>query len=1179
MRRKTENHPTRGARPSRRTALALLLALAGATSVFAQPRLLYVGVDVAGGNGDDWIEPGETVTLETSLYNAGTSSASSVSGVLTYLGAHPSVTVIVPAASWPNLSPLGPPTSTLSPHFEIQVGGDVPCGSELPFRLDVHAAGGLTAPFEFSLKAGRRLDHDMVHDAIRRFEEQQATFWGAAVFNRFGEAAAMGDINGDGFADLIVGSGGAQQISLIYGQDRQFIDVDMLAPLVGVSKFTGAQAFSLASGDINGDGYDDIIIGAANQLILARPNAGMVAIVYGRPTPWPNTFLGSTSPIPGVARFAGAESEDRFGFEVAAGDVNGDGYDDVVSGAWLADSVGNTRPDAGEISLIYGMPAPWNDSDMSSPPSGVVQFWGAGAGDQALPAAIGDINGDGYGDIVASAFTGDSVGNTRPDAGEAYLIYGRLAPWTDVDLAAPPAGIARIWGASVALDVMGLAACMATGDFDADGFDDVVLASAWGTAAGRPEANHLYVLHGQSAPFGDIDLQGGPPGIVQVLGPKANDGLSGTIAVGDLNGDGYDDLIASGRQVTMNPPGPGAAYVLRGGSRRWTDTDLSSRPSTVSVYRGVDRNDFMGSSLAAGDVDGDGYDDLLIGARDADSINDSRPDAGEAYLRYGEPTDTYYATPPAGALGKYLDIAGLQGATKLALACDNCFTQIPIGFTFPFYAEEFDQVHVSSNGFLTFSQPSAAFFLPESCMPNPGGANHLIAPFWDDLNPGASPAVGGVFAMVQGTAPYRRLVVEFKDVPHAASTGTGTFEVILFETTGQIHFRYKDMVFGSPAIDNGASAVVGIENRRGAHAVAYACNDPLLLAGTSLVRYVPTTPILEEHAEQTPALWTPTGHWHDSTGTCEPDQHTGQRSWYYGNAATCSYSNGFAGALRVPTVGDFPADARLTFWSRLGTQIGFDLPEVQLSTTGTGGAYTTVLSPMDNTMRWKYGGVTNLFSNATDTVDLMFNFSSDGSISSFGWMVDDVQLMGCNATGAPAVVLSSAYAPPQVCVGSTATADAIGSYCGDSSEPARYQWFQDGSMIPGADEETYTIPDTLAPGTYEYGVEITCAGGASAMSAPAPVTVVLPPDPVTPTLIVERLDTRPAPSLLFTWAESAGADEYVVLQDTIPNGSFTTVVGTAPAGSPSLRVPMPPDSILYFLVAGSNQGCGLGPLR
>ncbi|MGH9866859.1 MAG: hypothetical protein ACREAA_01655 [Candidatus Polarisedimenticolia bacterium] len=1174
---------------ARAALAAALILVAGVSHAAAQAKLLYTGMQFSGGNGDDWIEPGETAALEIGLFNDGSVTAGSIVGTLIYVGTHPGVTVTTPTATWPNIPPQTGPVYPAGPFFELQLAQALPCGTVLPLRLEISQGGTAPVTFDLRLKAGRRLDHDLIHDPIRRFEEQEATLWGPKADDELGRASAMGDVNGDGYDDLAVSSNWLDpntlsrpgMVYLIYGRAETWIDRDLALPTPLIVEIEGADhddkagwsPQSLAMCDVNNDGFDDLLIGApaADSVGNARPTAGEAYLIYGRPAML--TGMSLDTPPAGVARWWGAQSIDSFGYSIACGDLNGDGFDDPIVGAPLADSIADSRPSAGEFYIFYGKGPLWGDTDLATPPPGVTRLWGAEGPDEAgFTAVPADLDDDGKEELLVSAHGADGLGNARLNSGELYLIPGQGMPLLDIDLAAPPAGVATLWGPDAG-DHMGLGG-LAAADFNRDGFEDVAIGIPESESIGNARSNggEVHVLHGRPAPWGSTDLAFPPPGVVRLWGAKVNDLLGSSLATGDLNGDGYPDLTIGATAGC----GVGHAVVVHGQPGPWTDQDFADRSSTTSFHRGPDPCDGTGRALAAGDLNRDGFDDLAIPGFEADSIGNSRPDGGEVHLWYGKPSDTYYLSPPAGATGPYVDIFGLPGAQKLPLGCDDCLVQIPIGFPFRFYAEEFNTLYVSSDGFLSLSAPAAGSLLPEDCMPNGTGANHLIAPYWDDLNPGASSPAGGVFTMVQGAAPYRRLIVEYKDVPHTSNPGTITFEVILHETTGQIHFRYKDIRFGDPTLDNGASAVVGLENRTGAHGVAYSCNDANIMSGTTLVRYLPTTPIFEEHGEQTKALWTPTGHWHNSTNTCEPDQHAGERGWYYGNAHLCSYSNGFAGGLLAPTVVDFPADARLTFWSRLGTQIGVDVAEVQLSTTGTGGPYSTVFSPSDSTMLWRYGGVHNLFNNPTDTVDLQFGFSSDGSVSSLGWMVDDIQLVGCNAIGAPQVVLSVAYVPPLLCRGAAALADAAGSSCGDGSTPV-FQWFLDGAAVAGAREETFAIPDTLAPGVHDVAVETTCASGVGAMSAPAPFTIVQPPDPVL-SLELDILPTRPAPSLRFQWDPAVGAEEYVVVQDTAPNGAFTMEVGTSAAGETALSVPMPPGDLLYFLVAGRNQACGMGPL-
>ncbi len=1167
------------------------------------PRLLFVGVEVqeTAGNADGSLEPGETVNLRVKLYNDGNALATSVFGTLAYLGTNPDVTLLDKTASWPDLAARGAPALTNAPHFQVQVASTLACGAVLPFRVEVTTGTGQLFDLDFSLKVGQRIDYDMLNDSIRRFNEQEATFWGTDASDQLGSAVAWGDINGDGRADLILGAPygnstgntrpDAGEVYLIYGKSNQWTDTDLLTPPAGVARFWGVGGsdklgFSVASGDVNGDGFDDLILAApfSESTGNTRISAGEVYLIYGTSTPWTDTDL--LTPPAGVARFWGADSGDLLGYSVASGDVNGDGFDDLILVAHGGDSTGNTRGQAGEVYLIYGNSTSWGDADLLTPPSGVTRFWGADVGDSlGFSVASGDVNGDGFDELILGTVFGDSTGNSRFEAGEVYLVYGKSGQWTDTDLLTPPAGVARFWGADVS-DILG--ASVASGDVNGDGFDDLILGAYTGDSTGnsRSDAGEVYLIYGKSSQWVDTDLFTPPSGVARFWGADGGDNLGSSVASGDVNGDGFDDLILgayAGDSTGNSRPDAGEVYLIYGKSTPWTDTDLLAPPSGVARFWGADGGDDLGSSVASGDVNGDGFDDLILGALSGSSTGNTRPNAGEVYLWHGKPTDTHYARSDTFA---FIDASA--GTKLTALACDDCSTSIPIGFPFPFYGEEYSTASVSSNGLISFAPISDLASANPICLPARNPSNLLIAPFWDDLNPSAGGAGSGVFTLLQGTAPNRRFTIEWKDVPHYPATGAATFEVTLFESSGQVLTQYADAIFGNAAFDLGAAAVAGVENRKGAQGTDYSCFALNNIAASVAVRFVPTTPLIETHAESDTALWTTMGLWHQSAGACEPDQHAGSRSWYYGQESTCSYDTGVtnSGALNMPTVPAFPADARLAYWSRRATEGGtfYDSSKVQLSTSGTGGPFTDVQQITDTTGQWTYAGATNLFGSAGSTADLRFYFDTvDSAVNlSLGWMVDDVQLVGCNAVGAPSVAAAAvAFAQPDTyCEGGTGMVDAIGSACGDSGVPSGYEWRRDGQSLGGANDPTYTIPATEAAGVYDYSVAISCPGGAMDESDAQLVTIVAPPEAVGPTLRVVTVPNSPAPaSLRFTWTDVAGAGDYVVFQDTAKNGSFTNVTGAASSGSTGLTAPMPPDPIVYYLVAGQNPICGAGSKR
>src|SRR5262245_42709874 len=231
----------------------VFLLLTGLVAAQGGPaRVVFVGVEIddAAGNGDGALEPGETANLRVRLYNDGTGLASGVSGTLTYLGSAAGVTVPVGSAGFADLLAKGAPGLSNAPHFQVHAGSTLPCGAVLPFHLDVTASGGGPSSFDFSIKLGKPADFDVIRDAARRSNEQEATFEGAIAGDGAGSSAAVADVNGDGYADVILGAPhggslndgrpGAGQVYLIYGGPRQWSDADLASPVSGIARFWGA---------------------------------------------------------------------------------------------------------------------------------------------------------------------------------------------------------------------------------------------------------------------------------------------------------------------------------------------------------------------------------------------------------------------------------------------------------------------------------------------------------------------------------------------------------------------------------------------------------------------------------------------------------------------------------------------------------------------------------------------------------------------------------------------------------------------------------------------------------------------------------------------------------------------------------------------------------------------------
>lgn len=432
---------------------------------------------------------------------------------------------------------------------------------------------------------------------------------------------------------------------------------------VAASDFTGRSVSE--AGDINGDGIGDVVIGAQG----ADPNgsySGSSFIVFGRSTGFASAVNLSTLDGSNGFRLNGAAAAERVGWSVgAAGDVNGDGIGDLIVGAYRASPNGNL---SGRTYVVFGHTGTFAATIDASSLDGSDGFRldGVAATDYSgfSVDGAGDVNGDGIDDLIIGASRADPNG---AQSGSSYVVFGHTgASAATINLSSLNGANGFRLDGVAASDYVGRSVSSA-GDVNGDGIGDVIV-GAFGTDPNGSFSGGGYVVFGHTGTFAatlNLSNLDGTTGF-RLDGVAVQDYAGRSVSVaGDINGDGFDDVMMGADRADPNGDGSGSTYVVFGHSGAFAAAINLSTLDGMNGFRvdGVTVSDNSASAVSGlDDVNGDGIGDLIIGASRADP---SGSESGSSYVVFGH----------QGAFSPVLNLSSLDGVTGFRIDGAGAFTR------------------------------------------------------------------------------------------------------------------------------------------------------------------------------------------------------------------------------------------------------------------------------------------------------------------------------------------------------------------------------------------------------------------------------------------------------------------------------------------------------------------------